>query len=109
MKYARSILLISLLSSIGTAIAADPVKTGKPASDQAMDHSKMAMSHGQMDHGQMPPAQGSAAFIKLDVNKDGEISKAEMAKDPKAAHFAMLDTNKDGTLSPAEFAKASSM
>lgn len=109
MKYARSILLISSLSSIGTAIAADPVRTDKPASAQAMDHSKMGMSHGQMDHGQMPPAKGSAAFIRLDVNKDGEISKTEMAKDPKAAHFAMLDTNKDGALSPAEFATVGGM
>lgn len=106
MKYVRSILLISSLFSIGTAIAADPVKTG---SAQAADHSKMGMSHGQMDHGQMPPAKGSAAFIKFDVNKDGKISKAEMAKDPKAAHFAMLDTNKDGALSPAEFEKAGGM
>lgn len=105
MKYAYSILLISLLSS-GTAIAADPVKTDKPASTQAMDHG--STSHEHMDHGKAP-AKGSAAFIKLDANKDGKLSKAEMAKDPKAAHFSMLDTNKDGVLSPVEFAKASGM
>ncbi|HEX7802829.1 MAG TPA: hypothetical protein VF471_08745 [Pseudoxanthomonas sp.] len=109
MKCARSILLISLSFSIGTAIAADPVETNKPASAQAMDHGKMGMSHGQMDHGQTPPAKGSAAFIKLDANKDGKISRTEMARDPKAAHFGMLDTNKDGALSPTEFAKASGM
>lgn len=109
MKYARSILLISLSFSIGSAIAADPVKTDKPVSTQAMDHGKMGMPHGQMDHGQTSPAKGNAAFIELDVNKDGKISKAEMAKDPKAAHFAMLDTDKDGALSPAELAKASGM
>ena len=57
-----------------------------------MDHSKKGMSHGQMDHGQVPPAKNSAASTKIDVNKDGKISKAEMAKRPKAAHFAMLDT-----------------
>ena len=109
MKYARSILLISLLFSIGTAIAADPAITDKPAGAQAMDHGTMGMSHAQMDHGQAPPAKGSPAFIKLDVNKDGKISKVEMAKHPKAAHFAMLDTNKNGALSPAEFEKISGM
>lgn len=105
MKYPRSILLISLLSSIGATAAADPAKTDKPASAQAMDHAQ----HGQMDHGKTPPAKGNAAFIKLDANKDGKLSKAEMVKDSKAAHFAMLDADKDGALSPAEFAKASSM
>ena len=49
------------------------------------------------------------AFAKLDANKDGKLSKGEMAKDPKAAHFSMLDTDKNGSLSRAEFAKASGM
>ena len=105
MKYARSILLISLLFS-GTAIAADPVKTDKPASTQATEHG--AASHGHADHGKTP-AKGGSAFTKLDANKDGKLSTAEMAEDPKAAHFSMLDTNKDDVLSPAEFAKASGM
>ena len=105
MKINRSLFAVSLLLAMGSAIAADPVKTDKPASSQPMDHSKMDMSHGQMDHGKM---QGDA-FAKLDADKDGKLSKAEMAKDPKAAHFSMLDTDKNGSLSPAEFAKASGM
>jgi hypothetical protein len=94
-----------LLTSNGAAADPDTPKTDKPASAQAMDHAQ----HGQMDHGKTSPAKGNAAFIKLDANKDGKLSKAEMTKDSKAAHFAMLDADKDGTLSPAEFAKASSM
>ena len=105
MKMFTAALAVSLLLATGSALAADPVKTDKPASSQPMDHSKMDMSHGQMDHGKM---QGDA-FTKLDTDKDGKLSKAEMAKHPKAAHFSMLDTDKNGSLSSAEFAKASGM
>jgi hypothetical protein len=94
-----------LLFSTGSALAADPVKTDKPAAAQPMDHSKMDMSHGQMDHSKI---QGDT-FTKLDTNKDGKLSRSEMAKHPKAAHFSMLDTDKNASLSPAEFAKASGM
>lgn len=105
MKTSHSILAVSLLFSTGSALAADPVKTDMPASSQPMDHSKMDMSHGQMDHSNM---QGDA-FANLDTNKDGKLSKFEMAKHPKAAHFSMLDTDKNASLSPAEFAKSSGM
>ena len=103
MKIYHSILAISLLVAAGSAIAAEPVKAVKPTAAQPMDHSKMDMSHGQMDHSQMT----GDAFAKLDVDKDGKLSKGEMAKDPKAAHFSMLDTDRNGSLSRAEFTKAS--
>ena len=110
MKHVSSILALSLMISAGAAMATDPAKTtAKPASPQAMDHSKMDMSHGQMDHSQMTGAKGNDAFTKLDANKDGKLSLAEMAMDPKATHFSMLDTSKDGSLSPAEYAKAKGM
>lgn len=110
MKYVLSIFALSLLVPAGAAIAADPVKTAaKPASAQVVDHSKMDMSHGQMDHGHMTGAKGYDAFARLDANKDGKLSRAEMAKDPKAAHFGMLDADKDGNLSPAEYANAKGM
>ena len=105
MKINHSILALSLFFAMGSALAADPVKTDKPAAAQPMDHSKMDMSHGQMDHSKM---QGDA-FAKLDTNKDGKLSKSEMAKHPKAAHFSMLDTDRNASLSPAEFAKSSGM
>ena len=105
MKMLHSALAISLLLAAGSALAADPVKTDKPAAAQPMDHSKMDMSHGQMDHSKM----SGDAFAKLDTNKDGKLSKTEMAKDPKATHFSMLDSDKNGSLSPTEFARASGM
>ncbi|MEQ1511510.1 MAG: hypothetical protein ABL934_02395 [Lysobacteraceae bacterium] len=105
MKMLHAALVVSLLLATGSAFATDPVKPSKPAATTPMDHSKMDMSHGQMDHSKM----SSDAFAKLDTNKDGKLSKAEMAKHPKAAHFSMLDTDKNASLSPAEFAKASSM
>jgi len=105
MKIHHSILAISLLVATGSATAVEPVKTDKPAAAKPMDHSKMDMSGDQMDHSKM----SGDAFAKLDINKDGKLSKAEMAKDPKAAHFSMLDTDNNGSLSRAEFAKASGM
>jgi len=78
-----------------------------------MDHSKMAMQHDKMDHSKMdmsgmksPDHQTMAAgeFAKLDKNKDGKLSKAEIpAQHPLYAHFDMLDGNKDGSVSKDEF------
>ena len=60
--------------------------------------------HHAMDHASdAPPASGDA-FDKLDGNRDGKLSKGEMAKHPMAAHFAVLDVDKNGYLSPKEAA-----
>lgn len=59
--------------------------------------------HHTMDHAAHAPAAGSA-FAKLDGNRDGRLSKAEMAKHPMAAHFPMLDADRNGYLSPTEAA-----
>ena len=72
-----------------------------------MQHPKGGSDHAKMDHSEMdPPAHGSAAptFAQLDVNKDGKLSKTEMAKHPMAGHFSMMDKNKDSFLSATEFA-----
>lgn len=60
--------------------------------------------HHAMDHAGQAPAAVVGTFATLDGNKDGKLSKAEMAKHPMAAHFAMLDTNKNGYLSSKEAA-----
>ncbi len=74
-----------------------------------MDHPGMAgkppagMDHHAMGHAAPAPGAGNA-FAKLDANRDGKLSKAEMAKHPMVAHFPMLDTDKNGYLSPTEAA-----
>ncbi len=71
-----------------------------------MDHSGKAgagMDHHAMGHAAAASKIGGA-FAKLDVNRNGKLSKAEMAKHAMAAHFPMLDTDKNGYLSPTEAA-----
>lgn len=60
-------------------------------------------NHHALDHAAHTPSSG-VTFAKLDGNKDGKLSKAEMAKHPMAAHFPMMDTDKNGFLSPTEAA-----
>jgi hypothetical protein len=61
-----------------------------------MDHCKMAA---------MPEMSSdiNKAFDALDTNKDGQLSKAELAKHPMAAHASMVDADKNGSLSRDEF------
>jgi len=71
-----------------------------------MEHSGKAsagMDHHAMGHAAPAPKAGSA-FAKLDANRDGKLSKAEMAKHSMAGHFPMLDTDRNGYLSPKEAA-----
>ena len=124
MKTISTICALSLVLAAGTAFAADPPKpTSKPAAMQSMDHSKMDMSGKKpADHRKM----ADDAFVKLDTNKDGSLSKAEFAKhhemmgmmhgDMSMSHgkmsaddhkmagdqFASLDKNRDGSLSKSE-------
>lgn len=67
--------------------------------------SAWAADHASHDHSahEAPKPAISPAFATLDKNKDGYLSKAELAKHPMAGHFAMMDANKDGKLSPREF------
>ena len=72
-------------------------------------HGKDAMKHEgtdhhAMDHAGHAPSTGGSTFAKLDGNRDGKLSKGEMAKHPMAAHFAALDVDKNGYLSPREAA-----
>ena len=72
-------------------------------------HGKDAMKHEgtdhhAMDHAGHAPSTGGSTFAKLDGNRDGKLSKGEMAKHPMAAHFAALDVDKNGYLSPKEAA-----
>lgn len=71
-------------------------------------------NHAASKNGQVPAhdmaAMSAAEFGRLDADKNGQLSRAELPKDHKlAAHFGMLDTDKTGTLSAAEFAQGSGM
>ena len=45
-----------------------------------------------------------ADFDKLDADKDGHVTRAELPKEhPLRAHFLMADKNRDGKLDRAEF------
>lgn len=111
-KTASLNLLLATLMFAGAASATaheDDKKPAKPAAAQADKHDGMAgMDHAKMtgmDHGKMAgadhAAMGKAQFAKLDVNKDGFVSKSEVPKDMQA-HFGMMDANKDGKLTEAE-------
>ena len=95
-------LLLSLILATGTAQAADPPKASTNPATATMDPNKMPMAH--TGHGAAPDA-----FAALDTNKDGALSKSELAKHPMAAHTSMVDANKDGRLSKSEFAALESM
>ena len=73
-----------------------------------MQHTEAGSSHADIEHSTMDhTGHGNSTaptFAQLDVNKDGKLSKAEMAKHPMAGHFSMMDKNKDGFLSASEFA-----
>lgn len=79
-----SALLLSFAVVIPVAAAEPPAK----------DHASHE-SHKQ--------ATGAQHFGALDKNKDGSLSKEEMAKHPMAAHFGMMDADKDGKLSKSEY------
>ncbi len=63
-------------------------------------------------------ANADAEFLRVDVNKDGQMSRTEIENTQRAsisarvnarnkALFAELDSDKNGQISPAELAKAS--
>lgn len=113
-RIATTTALLALCALTTAAMAAGqstaPV-TAKPSNDHRQ------MQHGERDHGKMDHhdghgkqgAQAGSEFTALDINKDGSLSKAELAKHALAPHFDMLDANKDRRLSAAEFAAGKGM
>lgn len=55
------------------------------------------------------PHSSADAFGSYDKNKDGWLSRAELANHPMAGHASMFDADKDGRLTRAEFQKLQSM
>jgi Ca2+-binding EF-hand superfamily protein len=72
----------------------DKDKDGKLAADELPQHRRWR----HRGH------RGQGAMMKLDIDKDGRISKAEAAAEPKfAERFAKMDFNKDGYADRADF------
>ena len=63
---------------------------------------------GSQSAGTGATGEGNASSSKLDSNKDGYLSRDEMAGDARNSHFNALDTNNDGRLSREEFNARSS-
>ena len=62
-----------------------------------------AQSHGHAPAAPVTSDDTTKAFDALDTNKDGQLSKDELAKHPMGAHASMVDANQDDTLSREEF------
>lgn len=86
-------VLAALLLGAGPAVAA------------AQEHA----GHDQMTPTTQQQAPAKDSFDAYDLNKDGKLSKAELAKHPLAAHAAMVDANRDGALDRKEFAALQKM
>jgi Ca2+-binding EF-hand superfamily protein len=79
-----SLLVLALAFATGHAIAAP----------QSQSHAAHAPATAE---------DTTKAFDALDTNKDGQLSKEELAKDPMGAHAAMVDADRNGSLSREEF------
>lgn len=102
MKYLATVSLFALCLLAGTALASG--QTNPPsAAKTATGHAQQ----GHSDHGKTDNNTGE--FATLDVNKDGKLSRAELAKHKLGPHFGMLDVDKNGALSPTEFAAGKAM
>lgn len=55
------------------------------------------------------PRSSADAFAGYDKNKDGWLSRAELAHHPMAGHASMFDADKDGRITRAEFQKLQAM
>ena len=101
-RYAfTSMMALCLVSAVAVAGG----QNATPAADQGQHK---PMDHKKQEHGQQKPA-ASTEFTQLDANKDGALSKDELATHRLASHFGMLDSNKDGKLSPQEFSAGKGM
>lgn len=85
-----SLLVLALAFATGHAIAAP----------QSQSHAAPAAPAA---HAPAIADDTTKAFDALDTNKDGQLSKEELAKDPMGAHAAMVDADRNGSLSREEF------
>ncbi|MGN6224856.1 EF-hand domain-containing protein [Pseudoxanthomonas sp.] len=73
------------------------------------DHGSHA-GHGAQPAAKKADANTDQAFDRLDRNRDGFVSKAELPeRHPLLPHFGMGDKNRDGKLDRKEFASVMAM
>lgn len=90
-----TMLSFCLMLSSGSVLAA------------GQDHSAHQAHADHSAHAAAKPADNE--FATLDANKDGSLTKAELAKHRLAPHFGMLDSDSNGRLSAAEFSAGRDM
>jgi len=85
----RLVLPFALMMMAATPVLAQHHGSHAPSSKQATD---------------APARLVVADFDKLDADKDGHVTPAELpGEHPLRAHFSMADKNRDGKLDPSEF------
>ncbi len=109
----HSIHMCLLAAALATPIAfaqdtapppAPPVNA--PMHEGSVMHDSAMKNDGMAAPAPMPPIAKSVSWKDLDANKDGKLSRDEVAGQPmRSEHFDAADTNKDGFLSKAEFKK----
>ena len=87
MKLPDWIMFSALIIAAGTALAREP--------EQA--------------HDAQPATQQADAFDRYDLDRNSQLSKAELVKHPMGAHAQMVDANGDGALDKSEFAALEAM
>ncbi|TWI11501.1 EF-hand domain-containing protein [Aerolutibacter ruishenii] len=103
--HTKTALLIALVAGLATASA---VSRASGQTQPVTGHGSHG-THAQMKNSAKTTTAAAPTFAALDANKDGFLSKAELAKHPMAAHASMVDADKDGRLSVAEFKQLQGM
>ena len=99
----RSLLAVAVAASLAATAFAQQVQTPAPAQPGTGPmHGRMgAQMHGPTGGSMHGGMRGQGLMSQFDTNKDGKLSKDELA-----ARFDQLDVNKDGLLSLEELAAA---
>ena len=87
MKLPEWIMFVSLIAATGDCLAREPEDAPSPQAQ----------------------SQSADAFARYDVDRNGQLSRAELLKHPMGAHASMADANRDGALDKAEFAALEAM
>lgn len=98
LKHATHLLVLAVALAVPLAFAQTDTTPTPPAPASA------PMQTGAMASDAMAQSSTPKTWKELDANKDGKLSKDEVAGDPTwSAEFDAADSNKDGFVSKTEF------